>query len=291
MFKRVLVPLDGSSAAETVLPYVELLAGRAGAEVHLLTVVADAAEATGTGDAFAYLERQVERLRASSISCQSAVTAGEPGDTILAEADARDADLVAMSTHGRSGLTRWVLGSVADKVIHRADRPLLLVRAHDGADKPAAVIDRVLVPLDGSPLSLSVLPYVEQVAETLRADLVLYNGVPPLDVYPGAETTPARFGNVIDDLVTQGKEFLGQVEREVKERGKVEARGVVTIGFAVDEIVRVAGEVNAGLIAMATHGRSGLDRWVMGSVADGVVRRSSLPCLLVRPVEAGRKER
>ena len=290
MLKRVLVPLDGSQAAEAVLPFVELLAGRASAEVHLLTVVPAAEEATATSDAFRYLESLTDRLRGRSLSCEFAITAGEPGDTILSEADAKAVDIIAMSTHGRSGLARWILGSVADKVVHRTDKPLLLVRAHDGKDRPPATIDRVLVPLDGSPLSLSVLPFVEEVAATLGASLVLYNGVPPLDVYPGAETTAARIGTVIDDLMEQGRAFLGQVAREVKERGKVEARSVVTIGFAVDEIVRVAEEVHAGLIAMATHGRSGVDRWVMGSVADGVVRRSSLPCLLVRPTEAGRKE-
>jgi nucleotide-binding universal stress UspA family protein len=231
-----------------------------------------------------------DRLRGRSLSCESAVTAGDPGDAILSEADAKDADLIAMSTHGRSGLTRWVLGSVADKVVHRTMKPLLIVRARDAREHPPATVNRVLVPLDGSPLSLSVLPYVEDLAATLGASLVLFNGVPPLDVYPGAETTAARVGNVIDDLLEQGRAFLAQVEAEIEARGKTQARSVVTIGFAVDEITRVAEEVNAGLIAMATHGRSGVDRWVMGSVADGVVRRSSLPCLLVRPAEAGRKE-
>jgi nucleotide-binding universal stress UspA family protein len=291
MLNKILVPLDGSEAAEAVLPYAKALAHPAGAQLQLLTVVPAAEEAAETSEAFRYLEGVADRLRGLSLSCESAVTAGEPGDTILSEADATDADLIAMSTHGRSGLMRWVLGSVADKVVHRTTTPLLLVRARDTKEHPPAKIDRVLVPLDGSPLSLSVLPYVEDVAATLGASLVLFNGVPPLDVYPGAETTAAPVGNVIEDLLEQGKAFLAQVAKEVKGRGKVETRSVVTIGFAVDEIVRVAEEVGAGLIAMATHGRSGVDRWVMGSVADGVVRRSSLPCLLVRPAEAGRKER
>src|SRR3972149_580641 len=109
MLRRVLVPLDGSEAAEAVLPYVELLASRAGAEVHLLTVVPAADEATATSDAFRYLESLRDRLRGRSLSCEFAVPAGEPGDTILSEAQAKDADLIAMSTHGRSGLPRWLL--------------------------------------------------------------------------------------------------------------------------------------------------------------------------------------
>ena len=102
--------------------------------------------------------------------------------------------------------------------------------------------------------------------------------------------TPARVGGIIDDLLAQGQSFLAEVAREIEGRGKVKVRSVVTMGFPVDEVVRVAGEVNAGLIALATHGRSGVNRWVMGSVADGVVRRSSLPCLLVRPQEAAAEE-
>jgi len=164
------------------------------------------------------------------------------------------------------------------------------VRARDQAGRPPAVIDRILVPLDGSQLSLTVLPYVEELAEALGASLVLYNAVLPLDIYPGTEMTPARVGGIIDDLLAQGQSFLAEVAKEIEGRGKVKARSVVTIGFPVDEVVRVAAEVKAGLIALATHGRSGVNRWVMGSVADGVVRRSSLPCLLVRPQEAAGEE-
>ena len=288
MIRTVLVPLDGSKAAEAVIPYVQLIATRTGAAVHLLSVVDVEDPEAKTAEARAYLDGQAAGLR--PVSCSASVKAGEEAQVILAEADAGNADLIAMSTHGRSGLMRWVLGSVATKVLHGASRPLLLVRARDRADGPPAVVDRILVPLDGSKLSLAVLPYVEDLAEALGASLVLYNAVLPLDIYPGTEMTPARVGSVIDDLLTQGQSFLAEVAKEIEGRGKVKARSVVTIGFPVDEVVRVAAEVNAGLIALATHGRSGVNRWVMGSVADGVVRRSSLPCLLVRPQEAAGEE-
>src|SRR3990172_3139189 len=150
MIRTVLVPLDGSKAAEAVIPYVELIASRTGAAVHLLTVVHDQD----------------------------------------AEAKAGDADLIAMSTHGRSGLMRWVLGSVATKVLHGASHPLLLVRARDQAGRPPAVIDRILVPLDGSQLSLTVLPYVEELAEALGARLVLFHALLPLGIYPPTPMTP-----------------------------------------------------------------------------------------------------
>ena len=288
MIRTVLVPLDGSKAAEAVIPYVELIASRTGAAVHLLTVVHDENGATKAAEARAYLEDRAAALR--PLSGSTNVKSGDEAQVILTEADASDAGLIAMSTHGRSGLMRWVLGSVASKVLHAASRPLLLVRARDQADRPPAAIDRILVPLDGSQVSLSVLPYVEELAEALGASLVLYNAVLPLDIYPGTELTPVRVGTIIDDLLAQGQSFLAEVAKEIEARGKVKARSVVTIGFPVDEAVRVAAEVNAGLIALATHGRSGVNRWVMGSIADGVVRRSSLPCLLVRPPEAAGEE-
>ena len=280
--RTVLVPLDGSAAAEAVLPYVELLVSRTGARVHLLTVIREEKEASAEGEASAYLEGKAGDLRSRSLSCATEVVAGDEAQTILAQAEAKAADLIAMSTHGRSGLMRWVLGSVATKVLHGASHPILLVRATEG-ERPPAAIDRILVPMDGSQLSLSVLPYVEEMASALGASLVLYNAVPPLDVYPAAAVSEARVGGVIDDLLAQAQSFLGQVAKEVEQRTEIKTQSVVTVGFPVDEISRVAREVNAGLIAMATHGRSGVGRWVMGSVADGTVRRSSLPCLLVRP--------
>jgi nucleotide-binding universal stress UspA family protein len=289
MIRTVLVPLDGSAAAETVLPYVELVASRTGATVHLLTVVREEEEASQVGETFAYLEKKGEELHARSFSFTTEAIAGDEAQVILSQAEKKSADLIAMSTHGRSGLMRWVLGSVATKLVHGTSRPLLLVRAREPQERALASVDRVVVPLDGSELCLSVLPFVEEMAAALGADLVLYNAVPPLDIYPGTELTPARAGGIIDDLLGQGRSFLAQVAGEIEARGKVKARSVVTIGFPVDEIVRVAEEVNAGLIAMATHGRSGVNRWVMGSVADGVVRRSSLPCLLVRPEQASQE--
>jgi nucleotide-binding universal stress UspA family protein len=288
MIRTVLVPLDGSKAAEAVIPYVELIATRTKAAVHLLSVVDAEDPEAKTSEARSYLDERAAAL--SPISCSASVKPGDEAQVILAEADAGNADLIAMSTHGRSGLMRWVLGSVATKVLHASARPLLLVRARDAGDDSPPAIDRILVPLDGSQLSLAVLPYVEELAEALGASLVLFNAVLPLDIYPGTEMTPARVGGVIDDLLAQGQAFLAQVAKEIEGRGKVKVRSVVTIGFPVDEVVRVATEVKAGLVALATHGRSGVNRWVMGSVADGVVRRSSLPCLMVRPQEVSEEE-
>ena len=280
MIERILVPLDGSELAETVLPYVTYLSARTGAGVRLITVALTEPERI---EANRYLTSQRNELRAQAVEASVAVAPDGEAETILAEADAWNADLIAMSTHGRSGVLRWVMGSIADKVLHATTRPLLLVRACPPEKRQTEVnIDRIMVPLDGSELSLNVLPYVEDLAKALGASLILFNAVIPLDIHPGTEMTPVRVGSIIDDLMAQARSFLTAVEKEVQERG-VKARSIVTIGFPVDEVVSVAAEVVARLIAVATHGRSGVNRWIMGSVADGIVRRSDLPCLIVRP--------
>ncbi len=295
MIRTVLVPLDGSERSESVLPYAEQIAGRTGSELVLLTAVYLSSAWGGwpvredlgkeTVTAQTYLESKRDQLRSMGLYVKTVMAYQPEAESILNAAADEDADLIAMSTHGRSGISRWVLGSVADKVLHSTHRPLLLVRAREAEQRTPARIDRIAVPLDGSELSLSVLPYVEEVAEALGASLVLVHAVQPLDIYPGTQMTSTRVGAILDDLLAHGQSFLTRVAQEIEARGKVKVRSVVNIGFPVDEIVRIAQEVNAGLIGMATHGRSGTGRWIMGSVANAVVRRTNLPCLVVRPQE------
>lgn len=293
MIRTVLVPLDGSERAESVLPYAEQIAGRTGAELVLLTAVYLPSAWGGwpvredlgkdTIAAQTYLESKQDQLKSRGMNVKTVMAYQPEAESILNAAADEDADLIAMSTHGRSGISRWILGSVADKVLHATHRPLLLVRTREADERAPAPIDRIVVPLDGSELSLSVLPYVEEVAEALGASLILVHAVQPLDIYPGTQMTSTRVGAILDEQLAQGQLLLTRVAQEIEARGKVKVRSVVNIGFAVDEIVRIAQEVNAGLIGMATHGRSGTGRWIMGSVANAVVRRTNLPCLVLRP--------
>jgi nucleotide-binding universal stress UspA family protein len=280
MLERILVPLDGSELAQTVLPYVRGLATSTGAGVRLLTVVKSESEAER---ASSYLQSKQGQLGVEAIETSASVSTEGEAETILSEAERWNADLIAMSTHGRSGAMRWVFGSVADKVIHAATRPLLLVRSRPEEPIPEKVqIDRVLVPMDGSDLSLGVLPYVEGIAKALGASLVLFSAVAPPQTYTGVEIGAIPATSLIDEMMAQSQQFLTDLAKEIEGRG-LKTRSVVTTGFPVSEIVRAAQEVEAGLIAVATHGRSGVNRWIMGSVADGVLRRSALPCLIVRP--------
>ncbi len=295
MIRTVLVPLDGSELAESVLPYAGQIARVTGSEIVLLTAVylynawgeSPMRQDLGkeTAAAQTYLESKRDQLKSSGLTVKTVIAYQPAADSILTAAADEDADLIAMSTHGRSGISRWILGSVADKVLHATQRPLLLVRAREADERTLAPIDRIVVPLDGSELSLSVLPYVEEMAEALGASLILVHAVKPLDIYAGGAMTPTPVGAILDDLLAQGQSFLARVAQDIQARGKVKVRSVVNIGVPVNEIIRIAQEVNAGLIGMATHGRSGAGRWIMGSMANAVVRRTNLPCLVIRPEE------
>jgi nucleotide-binding universal stress UspA family protein len=144
------------------------------------------------------------------------------------------------------------------------------------------MIGKIFVPLDGSELSSSILPFAAGLAKPLSASILLFHAVvPPVLAYPGVG--PIGFdARLLHNLQAAAREFLTSVAADLTAQG-VETKIIVSIGNAADAIIAAADEQEAGLIAMSTHGRSGLGRLVMGSVADAVVRRTSIPVLLVGP--------
>jgi nucleotide-binding universal stress UspA family protein len=149
------------------------------------------------------------------------------------------------------------------------------------------MIKKILVPLDGSEVALSVLPTVAEIAQKLDASLILFHAINPIvGTFPGTETWSAdpRF---LDDQKQAAEQFLGRAAEELKGKG-LDVATLVAIGPSVDTIVRAAEENEADLIAIGTHGHSGIKRWVIGSVADAVLRRTHLPCLLLRPADTGK---
>jgi nucleotide-binding universal stress UspA family protein len=165
---------------------------------------------------------------------------------------------------------------------------VLFLHPKEGEDKgaPGPVIKKILVPLDGSDVAMSVMPTVEEFAKAMGATLVLLHAVAPLTVYPGFESAAVPAMNtVLDELQNQAKEILSRAAEKAKAAG-VEATWIVVLDSAVDGILRTGDDVKADLIAIGTHGRGGLGRMVLGSVADGVVRRSAdIPCLVIRSTE------
>lgn len=294
MFKKILVPLDGSETAEAILPFAQEVAAKCGAGMLLVTVV----QQVGVWDAALTLQvmekegqvagEYLSEQAAKAGNAKTSVLQGDAAEAILSCAEKEGADLIAISTHGRSGIRRFLFGSVATKLLEASPVPVLFLRPKEGEDKgaPGAVIKKIIVPLDGSDVAMSILPTVEAFAKAMGATLVFYHAVAPLSVYPGFEAAAVpAMNNVTDELQTQAKQILERAARDAKSRG-VEATIIVEMNTAVDGILGAGDQIKADLIAVATHGRSGLGRLVLGSVADGVVRRSAdIPCLVIRATE------
>ena len=281
---RVLVPLDGSTLAEAILPVVERLARDHEAEVILLEVLEGQgtreAELDAERQAGDYLQRTVDSLRRRGLRRVRACVWYGDADQAIANAATRErADLIAMSTHGRSGLDWLRFGSVAEGVVRRAPVPVLLVRGIAAWDRGG--IDRILVPLDRSEASEAVLPIVSCLAGPFDFEVQLLHVVE-------ADPIPHGRGGRGEGCPRSGDR--GPTSRRWPRL--LEARGLrvgvtVRAGLPAEVIPAVTAETKSGLVAMSTHGRSGLGRLFLGSVAERVLRSVSVPVLLWKPPAGG----
>jgi nucleotide-binding universal stress UspA family protein len=276
---RILVPLDGSTLAEAVLPVVERLARDHEAEVVLVEVLGGHptrhAEFEAERQAAAYLEQTADRLRHHGLArIRTRVWYGD-ADQAIANAVTRDhVDLVAMSTHGRSGLDRLRFGSVAEGVVRRAPVPVLLVRGVMAWDR--STINRILVPLDRSEASEAVLPIVSCLAGPFDLGVQLLHVVEPTLPLTGREVGEKGVHE------TEAEAYLAKVAARLEARG-LRVGSTIRTGFPAEVIPTVTAETKSGLVAMSTHGRSGLGRLFLGSVAERVLRSVSVPVILWKP--------
>ncbi len=270
MQDRILVPLDGSAYSEEVLPYAKGIANATGARLALLRVVADEGEIR---DAREYIE-----ALARDLGGEGEVSVAETGVTgaILEEASPDPPALVAMSSHGRTGILEALLGSVALGVVRRAGQPILIYRPRGSpARGPGTTpkIERVVLPLDGSAFSESMIPAAVEMADSLKAHLVLVHVVSPdVKVPPGI---PA------EDLL-ESSYVRSQADRIEKTYG-VRPDWDVLHGQPGDAICRYVEGQRDTILAMSSHSRSGLKRTIFGSVASECLRRSGAPLLVLWP--------
>ncbi len=321
MYRKIVVLLDGSELAEGVLPHVAEVIRDRGSQVYLLSVAPLTKGIAPTGvdvrspsagmregrdrikrELVEYLQTAAKGLEPVAVDVQVSVRFGRPADEILAFASDVGADLIAMSTHGRSGISRWVFGSVADRVLRGATCPVLLVRA--GQTQLRTTYQRILVPLDGSELAEQVLPYVKGLIR------------PPLSLGPVSDRAPGGLrggtkvflvsvlttglGDRTVGLLTsyppglrlattalyhaeiQLRSYLRSVAAALREHGAA-VYIAVQRGSPADGILAYAAEIEADLISLTTHGFSGTSRWVYGNVAGKVLQGAHSPVLLVRP--------
>jgi len=292
MYEKILVPLDGSELAEVSLPYAEELAGRLGSEVTLIYVrrsaedpydhmhrfyIEKTAEVTKQG-----AERYLEKPVGKAIKVESRILVGHTAEEIVDYADKADIGLIVMATHGRSGVKRWALGSVAEKVVRATGRPTLLIRAKGARPHVGekGILNRVLVPLDGSKESEAVIPYIEELASKFKARVTLLHILVP-DLEAHDEVQVERWVS----LRASGKDYIEKVAAQLEQRGiavKAEFREML-LDSAAGAIVEFADEIYADVVAMSTHGRFGIGLWVFGGTEASVLHQSNIPILLVRP--------
>jgi nucleotide-binding universal stress UspA family protein len=272
VFRKILVPLDGSALASKILDYLEPVL-----ELETTSVVVLRVRAPGTSGPLP----DDERLAALSAKARivQIEREGDPASEILAAAEAEGASLLALSTHGRTGLARLVRGSVAERVLRNAQVPVLLVNPFTETSSPESP-RRILVPLDGSPASAGCLDLVLELGPVYGAKVLLFHVG-----NPDYRTTPE--GQRLEEL--RAEEFRTEVAPPLVAR-------LEAAGLEVEVDVRVefgpAGQILAAieregidLVALTTHGRTGVSRWVYGSVAEALIRECRVP-LLVKRVEA-----
>jgi nucleotide-binding universal stress UspA family protein len=234
--------------------------------------------------AYRQAEGYIRTIRVSHESPRLAVVSkvieGDVAGVILDTAEAEEIDLIVMGTHGRSGVSRWIMGSVTERVLHGAPCPVLAVRS----DEP---LQHMLITLDGSPLAERVLPPALAVAEKLGCHVTLLRVEQPPDYSPTfvhqLESVEAGLGEqYLMDIAAQPGEYLEQLISRFRPRN-LSIQGVVTHGPVAQSILEFVEYHDVDLIAMSTHGRSGLQRWVYGSITEKVLRNAPCAMLVVRP--------
>jgi nucleotide-binding universal stress UspA family protein len=297
MYSKVLVPLDGSPFAERVLAHVDHLLPRRDGELILLRVLETpqyvfAPEAIPTPEplnleglhqeAQEYLDQMKGELRSRGIVTHTQIGDGDVASTICGVADAQDVDLIAMTTHGRSGVSRWAFGSIADRVLRSANQPIFLVRG--STETPAAdKFCRILVPLDGSELAERALPAARRLAQKQDVEIMLIRAFGPLSdrEYAALYASWSSVEDAYAHRQTAAERYLEGVQEDLKAAG-LACTYLVEEGHPAEVILNVAGTEDCDVIVMSTHGRSGLARWVYGSVADKVLHHATCPLLLIR---------
>jgi len=301
MYESILVPLDGSALAQSIIPLVRDLAKGLGSRVillHVLEAVADHPD----GDVQLYEREALEKLHPMAIRylkdmaaplgqrgvmVETAILEGKPYQEIVEFAEGQGIGLIAMATHGRSGIVRAVLGSVATRVLQASPCPLLLAKPQQEGSLWVipSNIKTILVPLDGSDLAEAVLPHAEELARRLDLEMWLIQVLPPeepvvLGPYTSEFWRPAKVEVQRLDSLASG--YLAGLGMSLRQRG-VRANWEVLHGNAAESIIEFGRDRPNVMIAMATHGRSGLQRWLLGSVADAVIREAGVPVLVVKP--------
>lgn len=303
VYKRILVPLDGSQLAENVLPVVQSLSRGIKSKVTLFSVIDVEAMADELPAGRMDLSRSIDQMAQNAITVakdylksvastldlpkgtvtQTAVLA-TAADAIVKEAEKQPGTMIAMSTHGRSGFQRYYIGSVADKVLHTASVPVLLYNPHSVVGITATRhLNKIIVPLDGTPGGEKAIPHAEVLASTLDLKIVLVRVIPTILMIQSNEWYQSNFPDwSIIELQKNCSDYLKEIASHLAKRGFKNVETRVELGKAASAIVGLAQSTPGSIIAMPSRSRPGLGH-VLGSVTEKVVRSSDVPTFIIPP--------
>jgi nucleotide-binding universal stress UspA family protein len=285
MWKKILVPLDGSDLAELALPYARELAVAFNSELILLHV-SEPSEEQYLHMHQLYLEKIAVQTKKLVKKVSPMVISGKTVEEIVKYTEKNDIRLIIMASHGRSGIIPWAAGGMASKVIDATGVPLLIIKATQPQRKTKEkhLISRILLPLDGSEAGEAAITRVKELKSRLEAEVILLEVVPEgrhlrtvggLDyiLFPEQE---------LETFKTEAKAYLDEVYKRLQ-RSKGELKIEIRSGEVAKEILNYAKKKKASLIAIASHGHSGMTKWVFGSTAQKVIQDSPIPVLVVKP--------
>lgn len=299
MYRQILVPLDGSAFAEAALPLALELSRRTGADLHIVTVLEPVTSFAyegweGAAEEWSqeYLRNVLERIGDDAGGAiQHAVLNGHTVEVLQRECEKRDVDVVVMASHGRGAFSRMWLGSVADGFVRQTHLPVILVRPEEDAEPVEDFthsFEILLIPLDGSKLAESALEHATEFGELFDSAYHLTRVVSyPLDIAsPYLPHTAQLNQQVMEDAKKGAAEYLEMQAGRMRRRGLRVTTSVVVDAQAGQGIIAETEAVGAEMVAMATHGRKGLSRVMLGSAADKVLRGIHVPLLLHRPSDS-----
>jgi nucleotide-binding universal stress UspA family protein len=299
MFSRILVPLDGSHLAESVLPTVEAVASASGGSVVLLHVHERGAPTAVHGDRHlhgieegnSYLEQIAERLRERGLTVERHyhdVPEGDVVRSIAAHGEEVGADLIILCTHGSGRVRQMLFGSIAQQVLNRGSTPVLLVRPSSDGSSPAFAPERILVPLDGTAAGENALAPAEAMAGLMGSALHLVMVVGTQDSmrgdHPAAALLPSATRAVLEMEQRDATAYLHTLAARMPS-GMTTVSTEVRRGSTASALAEEAAEPGVGLVVVATHGRAGVQAIWAGSVIAQLLTRTHAPVLLLRCVE------
>ncbi|HEY7317277.1 MAG TPA: universal stress protein, partial [Candidatus Binatia bacterium] len=210
---------------------------------------------------------------------------GRAADVIVDRASGDAGTLITMATHGRSGAQRWLLGGVAQKVLQVSTNPLLLIRPREETLARDVRLNTIILPLDGSHLAEKIFPQVIYLANRLRLEVVLIRTytLPTSGYFLATGVSPPAIGELGERIKGEVTDYLQAKVEELQAEGIEKVSFVAVEGKGPEEIIDLARKTANNMVAMSTHGRSGIGRWVLGSVTDRVVCYSGDPVLVIRP--------